>query len=341
MKYLEPQLQEQNKKESIEVMSSKKHNFVIIGFWDLWKWWHQLLTESGQNVYVCSLNWRQYKDEYSLKHNVECFNAFNLPISYDDIDVVLICCTATDIELLKTCLPEKLIKDKANKMVFFQNGIGIRDKIKQVLLNTAHPTQAVPYFSFKTNGWDKVDIALAKPSPITGDRELINTLTSALNQWPHQNHWFEWMDSIILRKEERKKGYINAFINTISVLYKLPTKKALEAFKDEYGADAQQEVYNELLEFNNNIAWDELAHMELNEIKEDIENAIDKFADKYPSTYYQYYKKPKDQHYIHSDEEHFIGKIIRICKHQNKKLPLLEKLYNRLQEIKQNIEAEH
>lgn len=253
--------------ESGEKQLYKKHNFVIIGFWDLWKGWHQLLTEAWQHVYVCSLNWRQYTDQYAREHNVHAYNVFDLPIGYDDIDAVLICCTASDIDLLYDCLPKKLIEEKSNKMIFFQNGIGIRERIKQVFTNTSHPTQAVPYFSFKTNGWNRVDIALAKPSPITWNKELIGTLINVLNQWPHQNHRFEWMDSIVLQ-----------------------------------------------------------------EIQQDIENAIEKFRTKYPSTYYQYYRSWTDP--IRSDEASFIGVIMHHCKAKWVSLPLLEQLYKRMQEIK-------
>lgn len=322
----------------VEKVKSQKHNFVIIWFGDLWKWWHQLLTEAGQNVYVCSLNGRAYTDPYSIEHKVHCHNAFNLPIAYEDVDVVLICCTARDLDMLHNCLPIELIKEKASRMVFFQNGIGIREKIKQILLNTPHPTQVIPYFSFKTNWGNKVDISLAKPCPTTWEKDVINILTETLNIWPHQNHWFEWMDSIILRKEERKKGYINTFINTISVIYKAPTQKALDMFLSEFWPGAKEEIYKELLQFNNNIAGDELAHMEINEIREDIENALTKFATKYPSTYYQYYKNPKINGTIHSDEEHFIGRIISNCDYCKKDLPLLRKLYNRMMGIKKQIE---
>ncbi len=241
--------------EQQEILTQKKYNFVIIGFWDLGKWWHQLLTEAWQNVYVCSLNGREYTDEYSRLHNVHAYNVFKLPISHEEIDAVLMCCTATDIWLLHDCLPKNLIETKWSKFVFFQNGIWIREKIKQILFNTPHPTQAIPYFSFKTNGWNKVDIALAKPSPITGNQNLIGTLLFALNQWPHQNHRFEWMDSIILRKEERKKWYVNAFINPLCVIYKLPVWEAINAFLHEFGPWTPEFVYKELLQFNNENAF--------------------------------------------------------------------------------------
>jgi ketopantoate reductase len=324
-----------NQDEQQEILTQKKYNFVIIGFWDLWKWWHQLLTEAWQNVYVCSLNWREYTDEYSRQHNIHAYNVFKLPISHDGIDAVLMCCTATDIWLLHDCLPKNLIETKWSKFVFFQNGIWIREKIKQVLFNTPHPTQAVPYFSFKTNGWKKVDIALANPSPITGDQELIITLLDALNQGPQQNNRFEWMDSIILRKEERKKWYVNAFINPLCVIYKLPPWEAVDAFVNEFGPWAPEKVYKELLQFNNEIVWDALAHMEIQEIQQDILNAIEKFRTKYPSTYYQYYRSWTDP--IRSDEQSFIWVIMDRCKQKWVSLPLLEELYVRMQDVKQKI----
>lgn len=324
-------------KETLDILQNKKYNFVIIWFWDLWKWWHQLLTDAGQNVIVCSLNWRAYTDEYSLKHNIHAYNVFHLPIEYDAIDVVLVCCTASDIWLLHTCLPKKLIEEKSNKLVFFQNGIGIRQRIKQLLLNTPHPTQAIPYFSFKTNWGSQVDIALAKPSPITGDQDLIYKLTHALNVWPHQNHRFEWMDSIVLRKEERKKWYVNAFLNSICVIYKLPVGKAVKAFIDEFGQNAKKVVYKELLIFNNHIAKDELANMEIEEIEEDIENAIEKFFTKYPSTYNQYYATNRNK--VHSDEHHFIWMILSQSEEKWIELPILKNLYMRMQEIKRQINS--
>lgn len=324
--------------ESNEIQN-KKHNFVIVWFGDLWKWWHQLLTEAWQNVYVCSLHWRKYDDDYSKSHNIQSYNAFKLPISYDDIDVVLICCTATDIDLLKECLPKKLIEQKANQFVFFQNGIWIRDKIKNILSNTQHPTQVIPYFSFKTNGWSKVTIKFAKPCPATGDDITLKTLVEATNKWPHQSILFEWVDSIILRKEERKKWYVNSFLNTICVLYDAPVEKAVKEFKQEFWDNAQRQIYYELTTFNNDIAWDDLAHMEKEEIQEDIENAIQAFKDLYPSTYFQYYRNRWEVQQIHSDEQHFIGKIIQICDIKWKKLPLLETLYNRMKALKTKLES--
>lgn len=319
-------------------VSNKKHNFVIVWFWDLWKWWHQLLTEAWQNVCVCSLNGRQYHDEYSLTHWVKSYNVYKLPIPYEEIDVVLICCTATDIDLLWQCLPKRLIKEKSNQFVFFQNGIGIRERIKNALWNE-HPTQVIPYFSFKANNWSKVNIKFAKPSPATGNILTLNTLIDGLNRGPEQDPIFEGMDSIILRKEERKKWYVNSFLNTISVIYNAPVWKAVESFTKEFWKDAKNDLYKELLTYNNDIAGDELAHMEIEEIQEDIENAIEKFNDEYPSTYFQYYKNSKDRQEIHSDEQDFIGRIIAWCTYQNKKLLLLEKLYHRMQSIKKDINS--
>lgn len=317
----------------------KSYNFVIIWFWDLWKWRHQLLTENDQNVYVCSLNGRRYNDPYSIKHNVIPYNVYNLPIPINEVDVVLICCTATDLDLLYECLPKQLIQEKVSSFVFFQNWIWIRQRIKEIL-NLAHPTQVIPYFSFKTMGWDRVDISFAKSCPVTGNLPTLDVLMRSINAWPHQDPIFEWMDSIVLRKEERKKWYVNSFLNTICVIYKLPAGSAVDEFIVEFGMDAKETLYKEFLVFNNEIAWDELAYMELEEIKEEIENAIIKFADKFPSTYNQYYTNLRDW-IIYSDENQFIWKIIQISKLKNCSLPLLEVLYERMQKIKKDIEASY
>lgn len=85
---------------------------------------------------------------------------------------------------------------------------------------------------------------------------------------------------------------MNAFLNTVAVLYKLPTKDAVDAFVHEYGDDAKDRIYQELVTYNNDIAGNDLLHMEKKEIQEDIENAIEKFGSKYPSTYNQYYNLP-------------------------------------------------
>ena len=99
-------------------------------------------------------------------------------------------------------------------------------------------------------------------------------------------------------------------------------------------------LYKEFLVYNNEIDWDELAYMELEEIKEEIENAIIKFADKFPSTYNQYYSYLRNW-VIHSDENQYIWKIIEISKIKNYSLPLLEVLYERMQKIKKDIEASY
>ncbi len=98
------------------------------------------------------------------------------------------------------------------------------------------------------------------------------------------------------------------------------------------------QIYKELTDFNNNIFGNEMAHMELQEIQEDIETAISKFATKYPSTYFQYYNKPEEADNIHSDEQTYIGRIMAMCRHAGKELPLITSLYERMIAIKKKLE---
>lgn len=320
--------------ESIENQSSK-HNFLIIGFGDLGKWWHQILTEANQNVYVASLNNTKYTDEYTKDHHVETHNLYQLPIDYKDIDVVLVCCTSTDLSLLAEVIPPEL-KKKVNNFVFFQNGIWIRERLR-TLFDDEHPTQSVPYFSFKTQGGKTVEIKSIKPSPITWDLPTINVLMSVLNEGPKQDILFEWVDSILLRKEERRKGYINAFLNTICVIYRGNVEESLKNFYREYGAKAFEDICKEFYTFNNEVAKDALAYMSQEEINSFIQQAIKKFGKEFPSTYIQYYVKSKEIGEIRSDEQRFIWTIMRGAEQKWVKLPILDSLYEKMMHIKSSL----
>ena len=294
-------------KEKIE----GKLNIVIMWFGELWQWFYDILNHTNSNVYVVSISWRN--DALYTQHWVKAYNWYEwFPVSYEDIDAVLLCCRTNQLDKVSTLIPKSILPKVISKMISFQNWFGVKEKLMQLFWKS--PARCIPYLSFKCYNGKDINLTFAKPSPIKSwDEASIKKIINLINDYTSDTFWmylFEWVDSIALQRDGEYKAIINSVLNSLCVIYKWDVAKSMNKFEKEFGANWLLERSKEIsCILNSRFNW----IFETNpwEVKYRIENIAQKFAKEKPSTYNQYYEQANQRGKILSEDNHLLGYIIQ------------------------------
>lgn len=315
----------------------KKLNIVIMGLGELWQWFYNMLKETNSNVFVVSVSWKN--NEQYENAGIEPYNRYEwFPIKYDDIDVVLLCCRTDQLEAVKTLIPEEILPKVVDKIVSFQNGFGVREKLIELFGKS--PAKCIPNLSFKCYDWKNITLNFAKSSPIKWiEQENIHNLMDILNDYTSKKFWkylFEWVDSLALHREGEYKAFMNTVLNSLCVIYKWNVKYSLWKFKGEFGIDVldkwAQEISNIL-----NLRLNKVFETNAGEVKYYIEMIAKKFANEKPSTYQQYYQSSKKRWEVLSEDNHLLWYIVNQSKQTWIVAPISNEIWNRMKNIEKEI----
>ena len=143
----------------------KKPNIVIMGFGELWQWFYHMLKETNTNVYVVSVSGKNNK--MYEENEIHPYNRYEwFPVPYEAIDAVLLCCRTNQLEVVKTLIPKEIFPKVVDKVISFQNGFGVKEKLIQVFGKST--ARCIPNLSFKRHDGKNITLTFAKPSPIKG-----------------------------------------------------------------------------------------------------------------------------------------------------------------------------
>ncbi len=323
--------------ESVEKIA-KKLNVVIMWFGELWQWFYDMLKETNSNVYVVSVSWRN--SEQYKRANIKPYNRYEgFPIPYEDIDVVLLCCRTTQLELVKTLIPKEVLPKVVGKLVSFQNWFGVRDDLIR-LFGKSIP-RCVPYLSFKKYDGKEVQLSFARTSPIKWTEfQNVKDLESTLNDYTSKKFWkflFEWVDSIALQRDWEFKAIINTVLNSLCVIYKSNVEDSIAKFKKEFGEDAIKKRSKEISDIEN-ITYDN-SPFEINpwEVEYRVLDFAKAFAKQVPSTYQQYYVNSFVRWQVMSEDNHLLWYLIEKAKRNNINIKISKSVWDMMKAIEAQI----
>lgn len=319
----------------------KKTNVVIMGFGELWQWFYDMLKETNANVYVVSVSGKNNK--MYEEAGIRPYNRYEwFPVSYEAIDAVLLCCRTNQLEVVKTLIPKEIFPKVVDKIVSFQNGFGVKEKLTQIFGKS--PARCVPNLSFKRHDGKNITLTFAKPSPIKGiEKENIKELMDTLNNYTSKEFWkylFEWVDSIALHREGEYKAFINSVLNSLCVVYHGNVKTAVQNFVQEFGPDAVERWSQEIWKVINIHLKNSVFETNTGEVKYYLDTMIEKFANEVPSTYNQYYDQAPQRGKILSEDNHLLGYIIAQAKKHKISIPMSTEIRKRMKTIEKQINQE-
>lgn len=326
--------------ESIETKEKiwKKLNVVIMWFGELWQWFYDMLKQTNSNVYVVSISWKnseQYKRAWIKPYNrYEWF-----PIKYEDIDAVLLCCRTWQLELIKELIPQEVLPRVVDKIVSFQNGFDVREKLIKVFGKSV--SRCVPYLSFKNYDGKTIKLTFARTSPIKWvEQKNIYDLMQTLNDYTSKEfgkYLFEWVDSIALQREWEFKATINTVLNSLCVIYKSDVKNSLDQFKKEFGDDALHRLSKEISDVENIVYENSPFEINPGEVEYRILHIAEKFAKEKPSTYQQYYISSRARWEVMTEDNHLLWYIIQKARKHKINVPISKEIWKRMKEIEKGI----
>lgn len=320
-------------KETLE----KKLNIVIMGFGELWQWFYDILKGTNSNVYVVSVSGKN--DKIYKESNIVPYNRYEwFPISYDAIDAVLLCWRTDQLDDIKTLIPKKIFPKIINKVVSFQNGFGVKEKLIQVFGKS--PARCIPNLSFKRYDGTTINLNFAKTSPIKWDKHIQN-LMDTINTYTTQKYGkvaFEAVNSIALHRAWEYKAFMNTILNSLCVVYKWDVSSAIHQFTAEFGQNALDIWSKEISEVLN-MGLHPILITNTGEVNHYLHQMIEKFAHEKPSTYNQYYKSSLLRGKVLSEDEHLLGYIIQQAKKYAIDAPISTELWQRMKNIERDINA--
>lgn len=316
----------------------KKLNIVIMWFWELWQWFYDMLKETNTNIYVVSVSWKNNKQYENA--GIHPYNRYEwFPVPYEDIDAVLLCCRTDQLEIIKTLIPKKILPKIVDKIISFQNGFGVKEKLTQLFGKS--PARCIPNLSFKRHDGKNITLTFAKASPIKWiEKENIKDLMDTLNNYTSKEFWkylFEWVDSIALHREWEYKAFINTILNSLCVVYHGNVVSSIQKFTQEFGTDILDKWSNEIWEVINIKLKDSIFETNVGEVKYYLDTMIEKFANEVPSTYNQYYDQAPKRGKVLSEDNHLLGYIIAQAKKHKISIPISTEIRNRMKKIEKEI----
>lgn len=317
---------------------SKKLNIVIMWFGELWQWFYDILKETNSNVYVVSVsgkNSQQYKNAWITPYNrYEWF-----PISYDDIDAVLLCCRSDQLELIKTLIPEEVLPKVVDKFISFQNWFGLKDELVKIFGKSV--PRCIPYLSFKNYNGKKIQLTFARTSPLKWtERQNIYDVMSTMNDYTSKKfgkYLFEGVDSIVLQREWEFKAIINTVLNSLCVIYKSDVKTALKSFKNEFGQDAISTWSKEISDIENVRYKNSPFEINAWEAEYRILHTAEKFAKEKPSTYQQYYVNSQVRWTVLSEDHYLLWYLVEKAEEKHINAPISNEIWHRMKNIERTI----
>ncbi len=323
--------------ESKEKMSEKQ-NIVIMWFGELWQWFYDILKETNSNVYVVSVSGKNNK--MYEEAGIHPYNRYEwFPVSYKNIDAVLLCCRTDQLEAVKTLIPKEIFPKVVDKLVLFQNGFGIKELSARIFGKNI--ARCIPNLSFKRHDGKNIILTFAKTSPIKWmEKENIKNLIDTLNNYTSREfgkYLFEWVDSIALHRQGEYKAFINAVLNSLCVVYFGNVKQSIQKFIQEFGIDALDTWAKEIGKVINIGLKGSVFETNVGEVKYCLDTMIEKFANEKPSTYNQYYDLAPKRGKVLSEDEHLLGYIIAQARKHNISIPLSTEIRNRMKNIEEEI----
>lgn len=321
-------------KESAEHLN-RKQNIVIMWFGELWQWFYDMLKDTESNVYVVSVSGKNNKMyEEAEVHPYNRYEGF--PVPYEDIDAVLLCCRTDQLEAIKTLIPKEVLPKVVDKVVSFQNGFNVREKLIEVFWKS--PARCAPALSFKRYDGKKVNMTFAKPSPFKGNKN-IQDLMDTINAYTVEKYGkvaFEPVDSIALNREWEYKAFMNAILNSLCVVYKGDVQHSLHQFKKEFGNNVI-ELFSQEISQVLNTKGNPILETNAGEVAYYLHQIIENFAHEKPSTYQQYYVSSQNRGKVLSEDDHLLGYIIQQARKHKISIPISTEIRNRMKHIEEEI----